>query len=417
MTPLRIDPQRFHDDFAALSAIGATPAGGVDRPSLSEAHLAARAWFRQRAERAGLEVRVDGAGSHFARLACGGSAGRSLLLGSHLDSVPDGGRFDGALGVAAALEVLESVKDAGLSLPFDLEAVDFTDEEGTLVGLLGSAALAQRLRREEIEAPRGGRQRLLDGLRRAGLSEAGLFNAGRDPATLAGYLELHIEQGPRLAKRGLPVGIVTAIVGITSYRLAFVGRANHAGTTPMDERRDAGLGAASFLLAARQLVMNSFPECVVNVGALKLLPGAFNIIPGRAELDLEFRSADSPTFNRLEAALLDLAAAEARRFDLELEARFLGKHAPAPMADAMRQAIAAAADSLGLAHTSLPSGAGHDGQNLTHLCPAGMIFIPSQAGISHSPLEFSAWEDCLNGANLLLQAALQFAGSLFAGPH
>ncbi len=405
---LRINAARFLADFEALAAIGSTQDGGVNRPALSEAHLQSRVWFRERAERAGLVVSVDGAGSHFARLACGQNPERSLLLGSHLDSVPMGGRFDGALGVAAALEVLETVREAGLHLPVDLEAVDFTDEEGTLVGLLGSAALANHLQPAEIQNPRGGRQRLLDGLQRAGLSEAGLFQAGRDPASLAGYLELHIEQGPRLERKGIPVGVVTAIVGIVSYRLVFEGRANHAGTTPMDERCDAGLGAAGFMLAARRLVLQSFPECVVNVGALKLEPGAFNIVPGRAELALEFRSADQQTLDQLQQALLALAEQEARAAGLSVTAVFLGRHEPAPMHPAMRQAIGRAAADLGLVTLDLPSGAGHDGQSLANLCPTGMIFIPSQAGISHSPHEFSAWHDCVNGANLLLQAALNF---------
>lgn len=407
---LRINSARFQADFEALAMIGSTLDGGVNRPSLSEAHLQARDWFRRRAERAGLAVHVDGAGNHFARLGCAQPSAPSLLLGSHLDSVPGGGRFDGALGVAAALEVLETLRESNLDLPFNLEAVDFTDEEGTLVGLLGSAALANRLKRSDVQNPRGGRQKLLDGLQRAGLTEEGLLEAGRDPASLAGYLELHIEQGPRLERKNIAVGVVTAIVGIVSYRLVFLGRANHAGTTPMDERCDAGLGAAMFSIAARKLVIETFPDCVVNIGAIRLLPGAFNIVPGRAEVDLEFRSADNQVLDRLEEALLDLAKQQSALAGLSLEAAFLGRHDAAPMHTAMRQAVAQAAANLGLSSLEMASGAGHDGQNLAHLCPVGMIFIPSQAGISHSPYEFSAWQDCLNGANLLLQAAISYRG-------
>jgi N-carbamoyl-L-amino-acid hydrolase len=406
MDTLRVSSDRLKADFTALSRFGATPQGGVDRPALGEAHLAARAWLRQRIQSGGLELRLDQAGNHLAFLGCGPPGAPALLLGSHLDSVPDGGRFDGALGVLAALEVLHTVREAGLSLPVNLEAVDFTDEEGTLVGLLGSSALAGHLKAEDLLAPRGGRAHLLASLERAGLSEAGLLEARREPSSLAGYLELHIEQGPRLLQAGAQIGVVSSIVGICSYRLAFIGRADHAGTIPMPDRLDAAQGAAAFTLAVRQAVLQDFPECVANVGMLRLLPGAFNIVPRRAELALELRSAEPQSYAQLEAALLELAKVEAAHYGLDLEIEFLNRHQPTPLSPFAQQAIVQAADSLGLSHMSLPSGAGHDAQSLAPLCPSGMIFVPSQGGASHSPREFTAWEDCLNGANMLLNAAL-----------
>jgi N-carbamoyl-L-amino-acid hydrolase len=189
MDELRVSPERLKADFNALARFGATPEGGVDRPALGEAHLAAREWLRQRIQDDGLELRLDEAGNHMAFLGCGKQDAPALLLGSHLDSVPDGGRFDGALGVLAALEVLRSVRDAELTLPVNLETIDFTDEEGTLVGLLGSYALAGLLKAEDLQTPRGGREHLLLSLERAGLSEGGLLEARREPAGLAGYLE------------------------------------------------------------------------------------------------------------------------------------------------------------------------------------------------------------------------------------
>jgi beta-ureidopropionase / N-carbamoyl-L-amino-acid hydrolase len=409
MVDLRVSPDRMEADFEELSRFGATPEGGVDRPALGEAHLAARAWLRQRIQADGLELRLDQAGNHLAFLGCGPQGAPALLLGSHLDSVPDGGRFDGALGVLAALEVLRSVRDAGLSLPVNLEAIDFTDEEGTLVGLLGSYALAGHLKAEDLLSPRGGRDRLLLGLERAGLSEGGLLEARRGPSSLAGYLELHIEQGPRLLQAGVQIGVVTGIVGICSYRLAFTGRADHAGTTPMRDRLDAAQGAAAFTLAVRQKLLQDFPECVANVGMLRLLPGAFNIVPARAELALELRSAEPESYAQLEAALLVMAKSEAARYGLGLEIEFLGRHQPTPLSPLAQQAIRQAAGSLGLSHMPLASGAGHDAQSLAPLCPSGMLFVPSQSGASHSPREFTTWEDCLNGANVLLQAALFMA--------
>jgi len=409
---LRINPARFQANFEAQAEIGATGDGGVHRPALSEAHLAVRGWFRQRVEAAGLEFRQDSAGNHSAILACGPAGGRTLLLGSHLDSVPHGGRYDGPLGLLAALEVLQVVQEAGLKLPVNLEAIDFTDEEGTLVGLLGSSALAGALDPQELQLPRGGRQALLSGLSHAGLTEAGLLAARRNPGSLAGYLELHIEQGPRLADTGIDIGIVTDIVGIGSYRLVFSGAANHAGTTPMAARKDAGLGAAAFILEARRLVLEEFPECVANVGAVRFEPGAFNIVPGLAELALEFRSPRKESFASLEQALLASARVQAEKYGLGLQVEPLGRHLPTPMSPVITREIAAAADALGLQTISLASGAGHDAQMLASICPAGMVFIPSAGGISHSPDEFSRWQDCLNGANVLLQSCSRIAYGL-----
>jgi hydantoinase/carbamoylase family amidase len=334
---------------------------------------------------------------------------QTLLLGSHLDSVPNGGRFDGALGVMAAFEVLRTIKDAGLNLRLNLEAIDFTDEEGTLVGLLGSAALAGRLHPEDLQHPRGGRQALLEGLQRAGLSEEGMLTAARPGESLAGYLELHIEQGKRLESASLDIGIVSAIVGIWSYRLSFLGRADHAGTTTMSDRLDASLGASEFTLAARDIVLTEFRDCVVNVGNMEFSPGAFNIVPARVDVALEFRSADQEKFKRLDSILLAHAQEAADRFGLQLKIDPLGRHSPSLMDDRVRDAFADACDDLGLSHTSLSSGAGHDGQSFDGICPVGMIFVPSKDGASHAAREFTRWEDCVNGANVLLQTVLRFA--------
>jgi N-carbamoyl-L-amino-acid hydrolase len=404
---LRINPDRMLDAFNQLASIGATADSGVDRPSFSEAHLAARKWFREHIESSGLEFRTDGAGNHSAFLPCDNPNAPTLILGSHLDSVPNGGRFDGALGVMAALEVLKTVRENKIRLKVQLEAMDFTDEEGTLVGLLGSAAVAGHLIPEHLEKPRGGREKLLEGMGRAGLTDASMLSAARKQESLAGYLELHIEQGKRLERAGTDIGIVTAIVGIWSYRLSFIGKADHAGSTTMEDRRDASLGASAFTLAAREMVMKDFPNCVVNVGKMDFAPGAFNIVPARVDVSLEFRSPDEEEFKRLDKALLDLAGEQAARFGLELQTEFLGKHAPGIMSEVVRKAYADACYDLGLSHMPLPSGAGHDGQSLADLCPVGMIFVPSVDGASHSPREFTKWEDCVNGANVLLQAALR----------
>ena len=425
---LRINADRMLAAFNELALIGATGDGGVNRPTFSEEHLNAHKWFRDEIERSGLEFRTDGAGNHSAvlnvnarersdrsnlphdeEIALQKPLARTLLLGSHLDSVPYGGRFDGALGVMAALEVLKTVEENESRLKVNLEAIDFTDEEGTLVGLLGSAALAGHLSPEVLQNPRGGRAQLITGMQRAGLSDESMLNAARPKESLAGYLELHIEQGKRLERANTNIGIVSAIVGIWSYRLSFIGRADHAGSTTMDDRLDASLGSSAFTLAARELVIKEFPNCVVNVGKMDFTPGAFNIVPARVDVALEFRSPDEEEFKRLNSVLMARAQADAQRFGLELKIEDLGKHSPSIMNDQVQRAYAEACDDLGLKYTSLTSGAGHDGQSLADLCPVGMIFVPSVDGASHSPREFTKWEDCVNGANVLLQTVLKLA--------
>jgi beta-ureidopropionase / N-carbamoyl-L-amino-acid hydrolase len=411
VTDLTVDARRLREDFDALAAIGATAAGGVDRRSLGDAHLAARAWFLDRAGAAGLETRVDAAGNHSAIVP---AAGPTLLLGSHLDSVPNGGRYDGALGVVAALHVLLAVRKAGLRLPVALEAIDFTDEEGTLVGLLGSEALAGKLTAESLRAPRGGREALVAALARAGLREDELSRARRDPASLFAYLELHVEQGPRLEQEGAQIGVVTGIVGARSFRLVFRGLGNHAGTTPMDVRRDALLAAASFVVAANTLVVREFPGCVATVGDVQVEPGAFNVVPGRAHVALEFRSLDAAALDALEAALLAAAEAAAAAHALGVEVTPVGRWEPTALDGGVRRAAARAAAGLGLRAVELPSGAGHDAQALAAVVPSGMIFVPSAGGVSHDPREHTRWEDCIAGANTLLRAAVGLAGS-YAG--
>jgi hydantoinase/carbamoylase family amidase len=236
-----------------------------------------------------------------------------------------------------------------------------------------------------------------------------MLSAARPKESLAGYLELHIEQGKRLERADIDIGIVSAIVGIWSYRLSFIGRADHAGTTTMDDRLDASLGSSAFTLAAREIVMKDFPNCVVNIGNMEFTPGAFNIIPAQVDVGLEFRSPDEEEFKRLDAALLARAQQEAERFGLGLKVDFLGKHSPSLMDTQIQSIFAEVCNELELSHVSLTSGAGHDGQSFDGLCPVGMIFVPSKDGASHSPREFTEWKDCVNGANVLLQTVLRLA--------
>jgi len=404
---LRINPDRMLDAFNQLALIGTTGDGGVNRTTFSEAHLAARKWFREHIEASGLEFHTDSAGNHSARLTFEPANLPTLILGSHLDSVPKGGRFDGALGVMAALEVLKTVRENGIKLKVQLEAMDFTDEEGTHLSLFGSSAISGHLNPDDLKKPYSGRENFSAGLARAGLTEESLFTAKRKKESVAGYLELHIEQGKRLEKRGLNVGIVSAIVGYGSYRMAYIGQADHAGSAAMEDRLDAGQGVAAFILEARQTVMRDFPNCVANVGKIEFSPGASNIVPARADFLLEFRSPDEKQLNELDAALMKLAREKAEQFGLQVTAEPLGRHMPNLMSAEIQDAFKDACDNLGLSSVVLPSGAIHDAQSLFDICPVGMIFVPSVNGTSHSPFEYTEWQDCVNGANVLLQAVLR----------
>jgi len=406
---LRVNADRMLAAFNQLASIGATGDGGVSRVTFSEAHIAARKWFRNEIENSELEFRMDGAGNHSAFLNCGIKDAPTLLFGSHLDSVPNGGRFDGALGVMAAFEVLRTIKENRINLKLNLEAIDFTDEEGTHIGLLGSSALAGHLDENQLQNPSGGREKLASGMTRARLSDESMLSAARSKESLVGYLELHIEQGKRLERAGIDIGIVSAIVGYGSYHLSFIGRADHAGSTSMEDRLDAGQGASAFTLTVRETVMRDFPNCVANVGKMDFVPGVSNIVPARVDLLLEFRSPDENQLFQLDTALIKLAQAAAEQFSLELLFEPFNKHVPNLMSEDFQKLFKGSCDALGLSSVVLASGALHDAQSLVDLCPIGMIFVPSVGGASHAPREFTKWDDCVNGANVLLQTVLQLA--------
>lgn len=413
---LTIDKHRLLADIEALGQIGRTPVGGVSRPAMSPADLQARAWFRARVEAAGLQFRQDGAGNLSAVLPADDPDAPTLLAGSHLDSVPNGGRFDGALGVLATLESLRTLKEAGLRLPVHLEAISFTDEEGAVLGLLGSQAVAGQLTPEHLNQARGGREPLEAGLRRLGITRQSILAACRDPAQLIAFVELHIEQGTRLEEAGIDIGVVTSIVGIRSHWLRFVGQAAHAGTTPMHRRADSLWGAAAFVQRARDLVMTYFSPGVMNCGQLHVQPGAFNIVPAEVRLALEFRHGSEPQLDEMERALLSLAEEVAREHGLTVEATPADHCLAAPMDEGVMQRIERAATRLGLSHTRLVSFAGHDTQATSAITPSAMLFVPSVAGISHNAGEFSRAEDVVNGANVLLHTLLEMGeNSGFAG--
>lgn len=409
LTRLRIDQRRFRNHFEALARIGATPEGGANRPALGELDLQARIWLREQITRSHLAFAGDPAGNQSAILHGSEKNTPHLILGSHLDTVPEGGRFDGALGVLAALEVLLTLKAVDYVPPIALEAINFTDEEGTHIGTLGSRAITGRLTEDDLQHPFQGLPAFDSGLTRIGLSRKSLLQARRPADRIAGYLELHIEQGPILAGEGLEIGIVTAIVGIGRLTLQFRGRADHAGTTPMALRHDAGRASGIFVAKVWDFLPASFPDCVINIGDMQFYPGTFNVVPHTVDLDLEYRAPDARQLADLQKALIGLAQDAARECRVALETGPAETSPAVSMDHRLQDQFARAANRLGLRHHRMPSGAGHDAQSFADVCPSGMIFIPSVDGRSHGPDEYSHWEDCVNGANLLLHAALEVA--------
>ena len=408
---LKINEQRLLDNLAALGEIGATADGGVSRPALSEADIAGRNWFKAQVEAAGLDYREDGAANQSAILRASDEDAKTLLVGSHLDSVPNGGRYDGALGVLAAFEAVQTIKETGRALPVNLEVVAFTDEEGALMGLMGSQAMAGLLSPAAFENPRGGLEALEAGMARAGLTRESVLDAKRDPDDLMGFLELHIEQGTRLEEVGLQIGVVSSIVGIRSFWLHFGGQAAHAGTMPMVKRKDAFWGVTDFVQRARAVVMDQFTPGVVNFGQVRLEPGGFNIVPAQAHLAMEFRHGTEAQLDTMQSALLTLAEEVAGDYGLALEVEPAMSVVAAPMDETMVQAIERAADQFDLDHTRLMSFAGHDTQAVSRLTPSAMFFVPSVDGISHNPDEYTRDEDVVNGANVMLGALLALAES------
>jgi len=405
---LRINSARLKHDLEELGSIGRTPQGGVSRPSFSDADMQARRWLMDRITAAGMEARVDAAGNIFGRWQTGSPV---VLAGSHIDSVPNGGRFDGALGVLTGLECLRRIKEEGTRLRHPLELVAFTDEEGAFGGFFGSYAFTGVLKAEDIPKARDSTGlRIADAMGRHGLDAMRAPTARRDFGQIRAYVELHIEQGPVLEARRIPIGVVDAIVGIHRYGITFRGRADHAGPTPMRDRKDALLGASDLVLKGRDLAITAgSPASRITVGVVQLNPGVANIVPAEAYLTYEIREQSAELLRLLAEKSQGLAADIARAWGLEVSIETILQIDPVPLAEEVKAAIAAAAQEVGLPHLRLPAMAGHDAQVVGRVAPAGMIFVPSQDGRSHSPLEFTADEDVERGANVLLLTLLKLA--------
>jgi len=401
---LRINAARINGHLTELAKFGANPQGGVSRVAYSDADRDGRAYVMQLMRSAKLDVSMDTAGNIWGRRSGSVPGLKPIIFGSHIDSVPEGGNYDGDVGSLGAIEVVQTFAEQGVTTRHPLEVVVWQNEEG---GLYGSHAATGVMTAQELAARSVSGKTIREGITFLGGDPTRLESSRRAKGDAACYFELHIEQGGTLDLEKIPIGIVEGIVSIARWDVTVEGFANHAGTTAMTGRRDALLSASRLVEAVNRIVTSMPGRQVATVGKIQAFPGATNVIPGRVEMTVEVRDLSSDVIQRVGQMIQDEAKKIGERSGTTFSFRTSSTpHAPALSDPAMRGYISAAARQLGLATKLLPSGAGHDAQNLALICPMGMIFIPSIGGISHSPKEYSTPGDIENGVNVLMHAVL-----------
>jgi N-carbamoyl-L-amino-acid hydrolase len=380
--------------------------------AFSDADLEGRAYVRSLMEDAGLETRVDLVGNLFGRLPGSSPALPPIWVGSHIDSVPAGGNYDGPLGTLGALEAVRTIQEAGLPPRHAMEVVVFVNEEG---GKTGSRVLAGEFRQDELDLISASGFSILEGIRRVGGDPDRLEEAKLEPGDVAGFLELHVEQGAVLERGDVQIGVVEGIVGIRRWTAVVRGSANHAGTTPMDQRQDAMVGAARLVETVNRVVRSIPGSQVATVGRIQASPGAPNVIPGEVTLSIEIRALEMDRIQEVMNGIHREARIIGEENGTPIEMQEFYFSAAAPTDERFRTWVEESARALGLTHRRMPSGAGHDAQAVAHFAPMGMVFIPSVGGLSHHPDEYSRPEDIEAGANVLLGALLRADAGLDRG--
>jgi len=402
-TDVRVNGDRVNAHLAALAEFGKNPQGGVSRVAYSEADRAARTVVMDWMRAAKLEPNVDFAGNIIGRRAGTDASLKPIVFGSHIDSVPEGGNYDGDVGSMSAIEVAQTLAEHNISTRHPLEVAIWQNEEG---GLYGSRALSGQLVASELKNISSSGKTIEQGISFLGGDPTKLDQVKRRKGDIAAYFELHIEQGGILDANKIDIGVVEGIVGIKQWEVTVTGFANHAGTTPMDQRHDALLAASRFVEMVNRVVRSIPGRQVATVGRIQAFPGAPNVIPGKVVCTLELRDLDDAKVDSMYARI----QTEAKKIGAENGTEFayseLHVNSAAPSDPRMRAIITDAAKGLGLSTRAMPSGAGHDAQAMALLGPMGMIFVPSVGGISHSPKEFSRPKDIVNGANVLLRTVL-----------
>ena len=400
---LQARPERMESRILALGKFGSNPQGGVSRMAFSEADKQGRAFIFGLMKSAGLVVRIDAAGNIIGKRAGKNPLLQVIAFGSHIDSVPFGGNYDGDVGVIGAIECIELLNEADLITEHPLEVIAFADEEG---GLTGSTAMIGRLKENNLNQISSSGKTVREGITELGGDIAKLPTAVRQKGELLAFLELHIEQGAILYNSKTDVGVVEGIVGIEQWDVAIKGLANHAGTTPMNLRKDALLAAAKLIIAVNESVKSMPGAQVGTVGRIKTEPGAPNVIPGKVTMSIELRDLSREkilfVFEKIKQRATEIEKESGTHIDFTLAHSNL----PAITDKKIQLLIETAVRDLGLSYKLMPSGAGHDTQDLAVIAPTGMIFVPSKDGISHSPDEYSSPKDMANGVTVLLHTIL-----------
>lgn len=401
---LKVNQERLSNSIQQLASYGKNQAGGSDRVAYSKHDIAARAYVKGLMLQAGLEVSVDYAGNLIGKKEGKRPDLKPIAFGSHIDEVPNGGDYDGPVGSLSAIEVVQTLSENQVNTDHPLEVIIFTNEEG---GVVGSRALVGQLSPEALQVKSSSGLTQYEGIKAVGGNPDRIMEIKRKKGDLAAFLELHIEQGGNLDREGIAIGVVEGIVAIEWYEFTFKGFANHAGTTPMNMRKDPMLPAARLVLAVNEIVNSFEGSQVATVGKIEAFPGAGNVIPGEVKLNVEIRDLSSEKIHQVYQAIEEKAQLQAKESGTEVSVRHIEVASKPALANPeIQKVIESSAKELGLSSIYLPSGAGHDTQEMARIAPIGMIFIPSKDGISHSPQEYSSPEDIANGANVLLKTIL-----------
>ncbi len=406
---LRINGQRLWDSLMRLAAIGATPKGGVCRLALTELDRQGRDFFVAQARAAGCTVRIDAVGNLFARRAGLDDTLPAIVTGSHIDTQPTGGKFDGNYGVLAGLEVVRTLNDAQIRTQAPIEVAVWTNEEGSrfVPVMMGSGAFIGEFATDFILA-----QQDRDGIT-VGEALRSIGYAGTDavsPKSFGAYFEAHIEQGPVLEANDTTIGVVTGALGQRWFDVVITGAEAHAGPTPMQLRKDALLASSALVQAVNEIALDHAPNARGTVGMLDVYPNSRNVIPGTVKMSVDFRADDDATLSAMDAALRATATRVAAKYRVEVDIRQVVYFAPQAFAEPLVQAVRASARELGLTEMNVVSGAGHDAVYMARVAPTAMIFVPCKDGISHNEIEDARPDHLEAGCNVLLHAMLKQAG-------
>ena len=402
--PLRVNHKRLNDNFIKLSKINSAEFGSLSRVAYTDADIDGRKYVMQLMRAAGMDVYIDEGGNIIGRLKGKDNDLPPIAIGSHIDSVPEGGSYDGNVGSLAAIEVAHTISENDLVLNHPLIVVIFQNEEG---GLFGSKVMTTGLTDQELGLMSSSGYTIKEGIKRIGGNLKKLEDAKLKKNEWAAYVELHIEQGAFLYDENLEIGIVEGIVGIKQWEVIVDGFANHAGTTPMDKRNDALYAASLYVQSVHEIGKKTPGNQVATVGMIKPFPGAPNVIPGKVSASLEIRDLNEKKIDSIYKKIKRSTEKIAKRTGTTFQFQQTINIVPEPTNDVIIKAISEASNDLKLKSKFMPSGAGHDAQEIAQICPIGMIFIPSKNGISHSPKEYSRANDISNGANVLLHTVLK----------